>query len=127
LRLFSCPKHRCIKEHIGNKVNGFWQPPGGLSNFDTLHARGHDDQVFLYAFDLLELNGEDLRTQPLEARKGRLERLVANASCGLRFVEHKDLSYRSGPSKSWLKTKNPAAPAALRIIEEGSWYVGSKK
>jgi ATP-dependent DNA ligase len=26
----------------------------------------HDDQVFLYAFDLLELNGEDYREHPLE-------------------------------------------------------------
>ena len=33
--------------------------------------------------------------------------------------KRKDFPYRSGPSKSWLKTKNPAAPAALRIVEEG--------
>jgi ATP-dependent DNA ligase len=26
--------------------------------------------VFLYAFDLIELNGDDLRRDPLEVRKG---------------------------------------------------------
>ena len=25
--------------------------------------------------------------------------------------------YRSGPSKSWLKTKNPKAAAAMRVID----------
>jgi ATP-dependent DNA ligase len=35
--------------------------------------------------------------------------------------KRKDLGYRSGPSKSWLKTKNPKAPAAMRAIEEGTW------
>jgi bifunctional non-homologous end joining protein LigD len=28
-----------------------------------------------------------------------------------------DAPYRSGPSKSWIKTKNPKAPAAIRVIE----------
>jgi bifunctional non-homologous end joining protein LigD len=92
-----------------------------------------------------EINGEDLRAEPLEVRKSKLERLLAHSSSGLRFVEHmsgdgqivfrhacklklegivskrKDLGYRSGPSKSWLKTKNPKAPAAMRVIEEGTW------
>ena len=41
----------------------------GNSDFDKLHSHGHDQQVFLYAFDLLELNGEDYRQHPLEKRK----------------------------------------------------------
>jgi bifunctional non-homologous end joining protein LigD len=39
----------------------------GLSLFDELHGRLHDERVILYAFDLLELNGEDYRPQPLHA------------------------------------------------------------
>jgi ATP-dependent DNA ligase len=36
-------------------------------------ARGrHDASVFLYAFDLIELNGDDLRRDPLEVRKATL-------------------------------------------------------
>jgi ATP dependent DNA ligase domain len=60
----------------------------GLSDFEKLHSQTHDDDVFFYAFDLLELNGEDLRAEPLEVRKGKLERLLAHSSSGLRLVEH---------------------------------------
>jgi ATP-dependent DNA ligase len=37
----------------------------GVSDFDGLHSRKHDDEVQLYAFDALALNGEDLRGLPL--------------------------------------------------------------
>jgi bifunctional non-homologous end joining protein LigD len=30
-----------------------------------------------------------------------------------------DAPYKSGPSKTWLKIKNPKAPAATRVIEGG--------
>jgi ATP-dependent DNA ligase len=30
-----------------------------------------------------------------------------------------DAPYRSGPSKTWIKVKNPKAPAATRVIEGG--------
>jgi bifunctional non-homologous end joining protein LigD len=90
--------------------------------------------VFLCEFDLLELAGVDYRTNPLEKRKRRLEKLLARTS-GIRFVEHlegdgaiifqhackmklegivskrRDLPYKSGPTKTWLKIKNPSSPA----------------
>jgi hypothetical protein len=43
--------------------------------------------VFLYAFDLLELNSEDYRALPLEKRKGKLERLLTRTAQGMRFSE----------------------------------------
>ena len=42
----------------------------GVSSFDRLRHRHHDASVFLYAFDLIELNGEDLRREPLEGAQG---------------------------------------------------------
>jgi ATP-dependent DNA ligase len=42
----------------------------GLSDFNKLHSHAHNEDVFLYAFDLLELNGDDLRKEALERRKG---------------------------------------------------------
>jgi len=38
---------------------------------------------------------------------------------GLEGIVSKKLNapYRSGPSKSWIKVKNPKAPAATRIID----------
>jgi ATP-dependent DNA ligase len=44
----------------------------GLSDFNGLHSRRHDDEVQLYAFDLLALDGEDLRKLPLHLRKTNL-------------------------------------------------------
>ena len=40
--------------------------------FALLHSGSYDSAVVLYAFDLLELNGTDLRTEPLERRKAKL-------------------------------------------------------
>jgi bifunctional non-homologous end joining protein LigD len=66
-----------------------WAGKDGKSDFDRLHSNAHDDQVFLYAFDLLELNGEDYRQHPLEKRKAKLEKLSARTQ-GMRFSEHLD-------------------------------------
>ena len=40
----------------------------GVAAFDKLHSKANDHAVFLYAFDLLEIDGEDLRPVPLVAR-----------------------------------------------------------
>jgi ATP-dependent DNA ligase len=114
----------------------------GVSSFNRVRYRRHDGDVFLYAFDLIELNGDDMRRDPLEVRKATLRSVLAKAGPGLRFNEHlegdgptvfahackmalegmvskrKDSPYRSGRSPHWLKTKNPAAPAVKREAEE---------
>ncbi|HEY7246572.1 MAG TPA: DNA ligase [Xanthobacteraceae bacterium] len=116
----------------------------GISDFEKLHSRAYDHEVFLYAFDLLELNGEDCRHAPLEKRKANLGKLLTR-STGVRLSEHieddgaivfehacklglegivskrRDLPYCSGRVKSWIKIKNPASPAVLRVVEEGAW------
>ena len=46
--------------------------------------------VFLYAFDLIELTGDDRRRDPLEQRKLDLSRLLAKAGPGLRLNEWVD-------------------------------------
>src|SRR5215831_3390243 len=45
----------------------------GMPVFDRLRYRRQDGAVFLFAFDLLELNGQDLRREPIESRKRELE------------------------------------------------------
>jgi ATP-dependent DNA ligase len=42
----------------------------GMPTFDRIRYRGHDGRVFLYAFEPIELNGDDLRTDPLENPQG---------------------------------------------------------
>jgi bifunctional non-homologous end joining protein LigD len=66
-----------------------WAGQDGKSDFDRLHSRAGDDAVFLYAFDLLELNGEDYRQYPLEKRKAKLEKILARTQ-GMRFSHHLD-------------------------------------
>ena len=97
---------------------------------DRIRYRRHDDEVFLYAFDLIELNGDDLRRDPLAVRKAALERLLARAASGLRYNEHldkedgpRDFPYSSGRSPYWVKSRKPTAPAVKREPEEdwGKW------
>ena len=95
----------------------------------------------MQAFDLIELNGEDLRDQPMQDRKAKLARLLRGCD-GIRFTEHLEEDgarvfehacrlefegivskrraswYRSGRYRTWIKTRNPDSPAARRI-EEG--------
>jgi ATP-dependent DNA ligase len=111
----------------------------GVADFERLHSRAHDGSAILYAFDLLELDGVDHRPQALEARKAALAKLLRKARGGIHLVEdipgdgatifkhaclmglegivskRRDHAYRSGPSKAWLKIKNPAAPGVLRF------------
>jgi bifunctional non-homologous end joining protein LigD len=99
-------------------------------------------------FDLIQLNSDDLRRDPLEGRKATLEMMLAKAGPGIRFNEHiegegetvfrhacklglegivskrKGSPYRSGRSPDWLKMKNSDAPAVKREEEE-EW--GKKK
>jgi ATP-dependent DNA ligase len=92
------------------------------------HSRRHDEEVQLYAFDILALDGEDLRSLPLSMRKTNLARLLRGrpdgifvapfeqgeigpdlfrAACnmGLEGMVSKraDRPYRAGRSKDWVK------------------------
>jgi ATP-dependent DNA ligase len=62
----------------------------GLPIFDRLRYRRDDRRVFLYAFDLIELDGDDLRREPIERRKAALARLLRHAKAGLLLNEHID-------------------------------------
>ena len=55
----------------------------GLSVFDLLRYRHHDHAAVLCAFDLIELDGFDLRQQPLERRKDTLAYLLRTAVTAL--------------------------------------------
>jgi ATP-dependent DNA ligase len=115
----------------------------GVPSFDRLRYRRADSAVFLFAFDLLELNGQDLRREPLEVRKATLASVLRKAGPGVHLNEHLEHEdgevvfrhackmglegivskrlgshYRSGRTKDWLKLKNPDAPAVKREVEE---------
>ena len=60
----------------------------GIAAFDLIRYRRNDACVFLYAFDLIELNGDDLRRDPLVVRKATLTSVLAKARLGIRYNEH---------------------------------------
>ena len=86
----------------------------GVASFDLVRHQRANDSIFLYAFDLIELNGDDLRRDPLEVRKATLASIVAKASPGIRFNEHSRATAR--PSSSSRSARNPSTvPAAPPI------------
>jgi len=118
--------------------------PDGVTDFDKLRAavgRLGSRDSFLCAFDLLELDGENMRPYEWHVRRTTLRSLIKRAGAGIRLSENldgdgmaafrhacrmglegivakrRDRSYRSGRSPDWIKVKNPDAPAATRIIE----------
>src|SRR5262245_65891764 len=60
----------------------------GLAVFERLRRKHDARAVFLYAFDLLELDGGDLRREPIEVRKETLASLLRKIGAGLRLNEH---------------------------------------
>jgi hypothetical protein len=58
-----------------------------LTNFEALRRRGAGEVAVLYAFDLIELDGSDLRSLPIETRKATLASLLRKPGA-LRLTEH---------------------------------------
>jgi bifunctional non-homologous end joining protein LigD len=109
----------------------------GVPNFDAFHRRTDDEDAVALAFDLL-LSGDDIRRQPLIERKKALQWVLRKAGNGIQYVEHGERDgekmfasvckvglkgivskratsiYKSGPSRTWIKVKNPKSPAATR-------------
>lgn len=110
-----------------------WTDNNGVSHFQGLQnslENKKSDELFYYVFDLLHLNGVDLRETPLAQRKMLLKELLSNArskkliysdslkgdgksvlksACNLHLegIISKDSnsSYQSGRNKSWIKSK----------------------
>ena len=104
----------------------------GASDFSALQAdlsENRSDRFVFYVFDLLYLDGYDLRALPLLDRKSLLEKLVAEDGSMIRYSNHfeesgakvlrhacrlglegivsklRDGPYRAGRGKSWVKSK----------------------
>jgi ATP-dependent DNA ligase len=112
----------------------------GVPDFNALHSRKHDEEVQLYAFDVLALDGEELRGVPLSLRKTDLARLLARrpdgifvapfergeigpdlfrAACNMGLEgmvsKRRDCPYRGRRSPDWVKVKNRKHPAMERV------------
>jgi bifunctional non-homologous end joining protein LigD len=104
----------------------------GISDFSQLQdvlKQGHSERLVYYVFDLLALDGKDLRHLPLLERKSLLQSALEGCDPVLRFSEHfevaggtmlaqvctlgaegivskrRDRAYKSGRTGDWLKAK----------------------
>jgi bifunctional non-homologous end joining protein LigD len=103
----------------------------GQADFGRLQRalKGNRDSLTLLLFDLLHLDGEDLRKLPLIERKARLKRLLGDMPAAIRYSDHvvghgaevyerasrmglegivskrADRPYQSGRTTTWLKMK----------------------
>jgi ATP-dependent DNA ligase len=81
--------------------------PDGLSLFDELRRREAAHAAILYAFDLIEYDGEDMRNLPFLDRKNALARLLSNTEAGIVLSEH---IAGDGPSRrpaGWAQRASP--------------------
>jgi bifunctional non-homologous end joining protein LigD len=60
----------------------------GVAIFDELHSKANDEAVFLYAFDLLEHEGDDLRRLPLQDRKRKLRSVLGRKRSRIVYNDH---------------------------------------
>ena len=60
----------------------------GIADFELIRRWETDESVFMWAFDVIELNGEDMRRRQLEMRKATLEIMLRRSSPGILFNEH---------------------------------------
>jgi ATP-dependent DNA ligase len=112
----------------------------GISDFDALLSGRHNEEVQLCAFDVLAIDGDDLRRLPLSMRQPNLQRLLARRPDGIFISEfergeigpdlfrkacefgleglvskHRDRPYQGGRSRHWIKVKNRSHPAFERV------------
>src|SRR4051812_1487645 len=58
--------------------------PDNTSNFDGLRSRQGQAEAILVAYDIMELDGQDVRPEPLEERRKRLARLLSRSNKAMR-------------------------------------------
>ena len=123
----------------------------GYSDFNALLSGKHNEEVQLCAFDVVAMDGEDLREQPLSLRKTNLARLLARrpdgiflsdfeqgeigpdlfrAACRMGFEglisKRRDRPYQAGRTKHWVKVKNRDHPAMVRVMDSVASIVRSR-
>lgn len=83
LAIGSLPAKSCLIDGEAIVTN-----EAGLADFELMRRQRTNALAVLVAFDLLELNGEDLRGLPIERRKRELARLLKKAQSHVVLNEH---------------------------------------
>jgi bifunctional non-homologous end joining protein LigD len=119
--------------------------PDNLSDFEALRSRQGQVEAILVAYDVMEIDGQDVRPEALEERRNRLARLLSRKNkairegiqlseaiagdgaaifrhaCGLGLEgivsKRIGLRYVSGRTRAWLKTKKSEFRAAVNEFQ----------
>ena len=54
-----------------------WIGPDNTSDFDSLRSRQGQAEAILVAYDIMEVDGQGVRPEPLEERRKRLAKLLS--------------------------------------------------
>jgi ATP dependent DNA ligase-like protein len=128
---------------VGRLERRYAVTSGGSPRSSCYATAGTSRRRSSTAFDLLELDGDDPRREPIEVRKATLASILRKSRHGVRLNEHLEhpdgltvfqhackmgldgivskrlgSRYRPGRSPDWLEFKNPAAPAVKPEAEE---------
>jgi bifunctional non-homologous end joining protein LigD len=95
----------------------------GVPRFELLQSyrTAHQGHLVYYVFDLLFLNGQDLRNQPLLQRKETLRRIL-NGSEIVRFVEHVD-----GSGKEFFELARESGLEGIVAKKKSGVYLDGKR
>jgi bifunctional non-homologous end joining protein LigD len=97
----------------------------GVAIFSTLRQRRNEARAFLFAFDLLEMDGLDMRREPIETRKATLASLLRKGKLGVRLNEH--IAHPNGAAvfhASWVP-RGSSRSGWDRVIDQGVRRTGS--
>jgi hypothetical protein len=83
----------------------------GISDFDGLHSRKHNDEVQFYAFEVLVDGGDNLRKLPLHLRKNNLSGLLVRRVGGIFLLDYE---------------RGEIGPAVPPCLPNGAWRAWSR-
>lgn len=113
----------------------------GVTVYELMLTRAGQRRAVAHVFDLMMLDGQELRRQPWIERRALLRQLLGRRRRGIAFNDHVigngpkvfehacrlgyegivsklvDSRYKSGRCPDWVKVKNPAAPGSTRFKE----------
>jgi ATP-dependent DNA ligase len=98
----------------------------GLAVFDLIRHKRHGDAAVLVAFDLIELDGDDLRHSSIEYRKRKLAKLVRliSALCSMSITRATEKSFSNTPA-NWAVRASSRNDLA-RLTARGAHRIGSR-
>ena len=93
--------------------------PDSSSDFEALKSRHGQAEAILVAYDIMEMDGQDVRPEPLEERRKRLAKLLSRSNKGLRDGIQLSEAITGATDKTFLHSTPTLVVTWLRIGQKG--------